>query len=63
MNNGDIFQEEFGKLEQQISNLKTTFVDTLSLSLTPTEQDKTFTKAFCVLFHASLEDFFEKVYN
>jgi hypothetical protein len=61
MNNGDIFQEEFEKLEQQVSNLKTTFVDTLSLSLTPTEQDKTFTKAFCVLFHASLEDFFEKI--
>ena len=54
----------YNDFTDKVAKLKITFLDTLSLSpisLEPTLQETQFCKAFVVLFHASLEDYFEKI--
>ncbi|MDZ7880943.1 MAG: HEPN domain-containing protein [Saprospiraceae bacterium] len=53
---------EYQKLDSKVQQLQTSFIDVLSTtSLIPSPQDEEYTKAFVLLFHASLEDYFEKI--
>lgn len=59
MNDIDLIYQDFC---HKTGELKTTFLDVLSPStMLPTLQETEFCKAFVVLFHASLEDYFEKI--
>ena len=58
----NLVDDEYRKLDERVQQLKTTFIDPLSTtSLRPSPQDEEFAKAFVLLFHASLEDYFEKI--
>lgn len=53
---------EYDKFKAQVMILNRSFIDRLSDdTLKPTEQDEYLVKAFIVLFHAALEDYFEKI--
>ena len=58
----NLVDDEYRKLDERVQLLKTTFIDPLSTtSLRPSPQDEEFAKAFVLMFHASLEDYFEKI--